>query len=101
MFEEFQRLLNNVGEAEVKLFIKPSDGPNMPDNYVDLSNNPQDQVPADPTKPLPLENRLQNMAVRLNNIDLQQQALAQKFTNLEENLNNLAAYTSSSKRASF
>lgn len=101
MFEEFQRLLNNVDEARNKLFIKPSEGGSAPDNYVDLSNNPQDQVPADPMKPLPLENRLQNMAVKLNNIDLQQQALAQEMVNLTNNLNSLAAHMSSSKRASF
>ena len=97
MYEEFTRLLNNLGEAEAKLFIKPSNSPDNVQPYVDLSDNPRDQVPADPTKPLSLESRLINMANKINNIDLQQQVLAQKMIAFEENLNSLAAAFSSKR----
>lgn len=97
MYEEFARLLNNVAEAEAKLFIKPSDSPTNVQPYVDLSNNPNDQVPADPNKPPSIEARLINLANKINNIDLQQQVLAQKQAAFEENLNSLAAVFSSKR----
>ena len=97
MYEEFARLLKNTAEAEARLFVKPSNSPDNVQPYVDLSNNPNDQVPADPNKPQPIEARLINMANKINNIDLQQQVLAQKMTAFEENLNSLAAAFSSKR----
>lgn len=97
MYEEFARLLKNTAEAEAKLFVRPGPSGQGDESYVDLSNNPADQVPADPTKPLPIEARLINLANKVNNIDLQQQVLAQKMTAFEENLNYLAAAFSSKR----
>jgi hypothetical protein len=100
MIAEYERLLKSVEEADNKLFIRPSASDPNAQPYVDLSNEGI-QVPADPGKPDSIENRLTNMAAKLNNLDLQHQALVARIVQLNENLANIAAMQSSSRSGGF
>ena len=97
---EFERLLKTVEEADNKLFIRPSAGDPNAQPYVDLSNDGI-QVPADPGKPLPLQAQITNLAAKLNNLDLQHQALVTRIVQLNENLAHVAALSSSSRSGGF
>lgn len=98
--QAFERLLKTVEEADNKLFIRPSEGDPNAQPYVDLSNDGI-QVPADPSKPLPLQAQITNLVVKMNNLDLQHQALVTRIVQLNEALANVAAMSSSSRSGGF
>jgi hypothetical protein len=100
MIAEYERLLKSVEEADNKLFIRPSASDPNAQPYVDLSNEGI-QVPADPTKPLPIQAQITNLAAKLNNLDLQHQALVARIVQLNENLANIAVMQSSSRSGGF